>query len=141
MIRKATNKDVKKMARIFREGYSEEPYNERWSEEITEKRLKQDIKTEEVFVLEEDNKIKGLLILKSYLWWTGLRGFIHEIVVDKESRGKGYGKQLLEFAEQHFKKIGAKEVQLMTLPTSNAYKIYKKLNYKDEGLVSLYKKI
>lgn len=141
MIRKATTKDVNEMVRIFREGYSKEPYNEVWSKKIATKRIKEDMKTEEVFVLEEDNKIKGLIILTSYLWWSGLRGFIHEIVVDKKNRGKGYGKQLMDFAEKHFKKMGAKEMQLMASPKADAYQIYKKLNYKDECLVSMYQKI
>ena len=140
-IRKATKKDIKIISKIFREGYSEEPYNENWSEKIANERMKNDLKTEEIFVLEDNNQIIGFVTLTSYLWHTGLRGFIHEIVIGEEFRGKGYGKKLMEFAELRFKEIGAKEIQLITSPKSKAYQIYKKLNYIDEGFITMYKVI
>lgn len=140
-IRKANQSDVKKIARIFKKEYSKSPYNEKWSYKIAIKRIKKDLESEEIFVLEVNKKIAGFITLNSYLWHTGLRGFIHEIVISSEFQGRGYGKNLLNFAERHFKKKGAKEIQLISSPKSKAFKIYKKLNYMEEGYVTMYKRI
>jgi ribosomal protein S18 acetylase RimI-like enzyme len=140
-IRKATIDDLKRIVEIFREEYSKSPYNEKWSESMAIERINNYFKDREIFVLEINNQVQGIIIITFYIWHTGLRGFIDEVVVASEFQGEGYGKKLMEFAENYFKKKGAKEVSLMTSPKAKAFKIYKKLNYKREGFVTMYKKL
>ena len=140
-IRKVTINDLKRIVEIFREGYSKPPYNEKWTKKIATKRINNYFKDHKIFVLEINNKIQGFIIITFYIWHTGLRGYLHELVVAKEFQRRGYGRKLMEFAEKYFKKKGANEASLMTSPKSKAFKIYKKLNYKEEGFVSMYKKL
>jgi ribosomal protein S18 acetylase RimI-like enzyme len=139
-IRKATGKDKEIIKKIFSEGYSVSPYNEKWPPEMLEKRISDYLKYyDNMFVLEVDKKIVGFIIFCFYAWHAGLRGYINEVVVAPEFQGKGYGRALMDFAESYMKKKGAKEVCLLTSPESGAFKMYQKRNYKDEGFVTVYK--
>jgi aminoglycoside 6'-N-acetyltransferase I len=139
-IRKATRKDKEIIKKIFSEGYSKPPFNEKWPPEMLDKRISDYLKYyENVFVLEVDKNVEGFIIFCFYAWYTGLRGYINEVVVAPKSQGKGYGKALMEFAESYMKKKGAKEVCLLTSPEAGAFKMYQKRDYKDEGFVNLYK--
>jgi len=139
---KATKKNVPRIVRIFREEYGKSPWNEKWSENAAIKRINNYFKDHKIFVLKINNNIEGFVVLTSYIWHTGLRGFLHEIVVSNEFQGKGYGRKLMDFTEDYFKKIRAKEINLMTSDKSKAYKIYKKLKYHQEkNFVSMYKKL
>lgn len=140
-IRRATKKDKERIKEIFKAEYAKFPWNEKWIEELATKRISNYINHDEVSVLEIDKKVQGFFILSSYVWHTGLRGFIHEIVISSEFQGKGYGKKLIDFIEEYFKKKGAKDVQLVTSPKSKAYQIYKKMNYEDEGFITMYKRL
>ena len=75
--------------------------------------------------IEKNKKVIGFLVLTFYVWYTGPRGYINEIVVSEESQRKGYGKILMDFAENYFKEKGAKEISLMTSPKARAYEFYK----------------
>jgi ribosomal protein S18 acetylase RimI-like enzyme len=139
---KANKKDIPRIVKIFREEYSKFPWNEKWSHKIATKRISDYFKSHRIFVLKINRKVEGFVIFTHYMWHTGLRGFLHEIVISKEFQGKGYGKKLMNFVENHFKKKGAKEINLMTSSKSKAYKIYKKRNYQQEkNFVSMYKKL
>jgi len=141
-IRKATIEDTKKIVEIFREEYAKEPYDENWNKEAATKRIKNYFKDHELFVLEINGVVEGLMILTSYVWHNGMRGFLHELVVSHEQQGKGYGRKLIEFAEDFFRKRGMKEVNLMSSKKPIAYKIYKKMGYTEEnGFVSMFKEI
>lgn len=140
-IRKASKKDIDSIKKIFSEGYKISPYNEKWPSKMLNKRINDYMKCSEVFVLEIDKKIRGFIILDFYAWHTGLKGYIAEIVMATNFRGKGYGKKLMDFAENYSKKKGAKEVCLLASPKSGAFKMYKKRNYKDEGFITMYKEL
>lgn len=140
-IRKANAKDIPRIAELFMREYAKEPYNEKWNNKTSIKRIKTYLKENEIFVLEINNEIKGFTIISLYFWDTGLRGQIHEIVVDSNYQGKGFGGRLINFAEEYFKKRGAKRASLFSSDKSKAFKVYKHLGYKEEHFVSLYKKL
>ncbi len=142
MIKKATSKNAKRIIELFREEYAKPPYHENWSEKRAEQRIKKYFEGHKIFVLEINKKIQGFIIISFYMWHTGLRGYIDEIVVSFKYQGKGHGKELMKFAENYFKRKGAKEVSLRSSKKSRVFRIYKKLNYKEEkGFVSMYKKL
>lgn len=140
-IRKAQQKDLKSIIRIFRTEYAKPPYHEKWLEKWAEQRVAKDFKDCAYFVLDINHKVQGFLILGTHTWDIGKRGFIEEIVVSAPFQDKGYGKKLLLFAESWFKKKGAKAIALIASPHAKAFKFYKHFNYKEEGLVSMSKKI
>lgn len=160
MIRKATSKDTKRIMELFREEYAKPPYHENWTEKRAKQRIKDYSKSHKTFVLEINRKIqqvkiftfntsqrhrdymRGFIIITFSMWHTGLRGYGDEIVVSFQYQGKGHGKELVEFAENYFKQKGAREASLRSSKKSRAFKIYRKLNYKEEkGFVSMYKQL
>ncbi len=140
-IRKAKKGDLKRIIKIFKTEYSKQPYDEHWSQKWANQRVKKDFKNCDLFVLEVDEKVQGFLILRMHTWDVGPRGFIEEIVITAANQGKGYGRELLLFAEKWFKKKGAKAIALIASPQAKAFNIYQKFGYKEEGLVSMSKKL
>jgi ribosomal protein S18 acetylase RimI-like enzyme len=127
---------------MFIKEYSKRPYNEKWSKKTATQKIKDYFKGHEIFLLEIDKKIIGFIVITTYLWDKGTRGYIDEIVIDSKFQGKGYGKKLMEFVEDYFRKKGIKEVTLMSSTKSKAFNIYKKLKYKEEkDFVSMRKKL
>ncbi|HLD12197.1 MAG TPA: GNAT family N-acetyltransferase [Candidatus Nanoarchaeia archaeon] len=140
-IRKATKKDLKKITAIYCTEYAKQPYNEHWSEKTVHEHLTKDFKNCTTFVLAINNTVKGFLILNLRTWDHGKEGFIEELVIEKLSQGQGYGRQLLNFTENYFKKKKAKAIGLASHPQSLAFQIYKKRNYKPEEIVLMKKSL
>lgn len=140
-IRKATTKDLKKVAEIFKAEFEKKPYNEKWSTKVALQKIKEYHKSGYIFVLEIKKQIIGFIIAYDFIWHDGKRAFIDEIVVSSEYQGKGFGKKLMRYAEDFFKKKKVKNVELMAVKNSKASKIYSKLGYKEEKFVLMVKPI
>ena len=140
-IRKATKKDVKNIADLFRREFRKPPYKEKWSEKDAVRKIRDYFKRSSIFVLETEKEITGFIVASTFLWESGIRGFIDEIVVSSKFQREGYGKKLINYAEDYFKKKGIKRVSLMSAKNSMAFKVYKKLGFKEENFVSMYKKL
>ena len=120
-IRKATKKDEKEVIKLLNE-YDKYEYS-------LDKRHKPDsikelknlfnklIKSELAvgFVLEVDSKIVGVISGEEGMTLRGKTCKIHQLIVTKDYRGKGYGKKLLKEFENYFKKRGCKFVQSFIL--------------------------
>ena len=122
-IRQAGKDDLKRIVEIFRQEYARYPYNEKWPKKFAKLRIKNYFKNCKIFVLEIDDKIQGFVIGSFYIWHNGLRGYIDEVVVTHEFQGLGYGKRLMEFIENYFRRKKAKEISLITSKKSIAYNI------------------
>ncbi len=60
----------------------------------------------QLFILEYDGQIAGMLTLCSYLAPTGRKLWIEDVVVDNAFRGRGYGRRLVEWAVDRAKEKG-----------------------------------
>ncbi len=140
-VRKAQNKDLKKVAKIFKTEYSKPPYNEKWSEKAIIKKVKEYFKNNYFFVLEIEKGVAGFLIGHSYLWHDGIRGLIDEFVVDSKFQGKGHGSQLINHFEIFLKKKGIKKLSLFSVTKSRAFNVYQRLGFKKEDFVSMIKNL
>ncbi|MBK8884125.1 MAG: GNAT family N-acetyltransferase [Bacteroidales bacterium] len=79
----------------------------------------------------DDRQIVGMLSLGSYKTPTGIKVWIEDVVVDKSQRGKGIGKELMLFAIDYSKSLGAKDVKLTSRPARvEANELYRKLGFK-----------
>lgn len=69
--------------------------------------------------------------------WFGVRGavdnrkaFIYDIILDDETRGKGYGKQAMQLLEVEVKKLGLRHIGLHVFGHNKiARSLYEKLGY------------
>jgi len=141
-IRKARKEDLKKIDEIFREEYSKFPYNEKWTKEKSLTKLKEYLKYNLIFVIENSKGILGFLIGHIDIWDKGNEGFIDEVVVSRKFQGKGYGKLLMNFIIKYFDRKNCKNLRLMSNPKSIAFKIYKKMGFnKSKNLIYMTKKL
>jgi ribosomal protein S18 acetylase RimI-like enzyme len=84
------------------------------------------------FIAELENKqIAGMLTIAIYKIPSGTKVWIEDVVVDEEQRGKGLGKELMLFAINYSKTLGAREIGLTSRPSRiAANKLYQKIGFK-----------
>jgi len=131
-IRRATGKDVKRVVELYGAEYRDKPYNEKWSLKDANKKVGWLFNTFFVFVLEIDGEVEGVIAGRDYLSDKGRNGFIQEVIVSSKYQGKGFGKALFDRIGAEFKKRKVKNLELMSNNKSKAYKIYKKIGFKEE---------
>ena len=76
-----------------------------------------------LLLLLSENKVVGMLTIGSYASPTGTKAWIEDVVVDKELRGKGLGRKLVEHAINYCRKEGIDTMYLTSNPqriTANA---------------------
>ena len=81
----------------------------------------------EIFVIESDSKVVGFIGSVVEPWCDGKRGIIIEMAIDKKFRKKGFGKMLVKYVEENYKK---KEIKYMFVESMDETMDYfKKFNY------------
>jgi len=131
MIRKMKTEDLSVCAKILETAYSQEPYNEKFSDNNAEKYLSAKYKncSDDSFVLEDDGKIIAFIILQISFWGKGKQAMIEEIVVDPKFQRKGFGKQLMEYSIDYFNSLGVTSVMLWVKNNERLLNFYKKNNF------------
>jgi len=84
------------------------------------------------FIAELDKKqIAGMLTIAAYKTPSGVKVWIEDVVVDESQRGRGIGKELMVFAIDYSKTLGAKDIRLTSRPSRiAANELYVKLGFK-----------
>ena len=122
---------------VLAESERKELDKEKWTKQILEvfDRLSRR-ETDRIFVAEDENHA-----FLGYLWigegsnmMTGLKhGYIYDIFVKEEFRGKGIGKILLEKAESYCREKGYSRILLMvSVNNETATRLYSKMGFKAE---------
>ena len=123
----------------FSEDERKELDKEKWTKHILEgfERLSKR-ETDRIFVAEDESHA-----FLGYLWvgesnnmMTGKKqGFIYDIFVKKEFRGKGLGRTLLEKAQSYCREKGYSRILLMvSANNANAIGLYNKMGFKTEQM-------
>ena len=102
--------------------------------------IKEGVINNEIFVLDENSKIKGFIRV-DFKGMLGKYPLLRLIAVNSQYRNKGIGKKLLNYYEE----IGFKKEEKIFLLVSdfniNAKRLYEKIGYKGIGILSeVYKK-
>jgi ribosomal protein S18 acetylase RimI-like enzyme len=85
-----------------------------------------------LLVAREGDDVLGMLTLVLYRVPTGLRGWIHDVVVDESARGRGVGEALSAEALQIAEAAGVLTVHLTTRPEREAAnRLYPRLGFKE----------
>jgi ribosomal protein S18 acetylase RimI-like enzyme len=83
-----------------------------------------------LLVAREGDLVLGMLALVVYRIPTGLRGWIHDVVVDGDARGRGIGEALTLEALRIARHAGADAVELTTRPEREAAnRLYRRLGF------------
>ena len=71
----------------------------------------------QLFILECDGVVAGMLTLCTYLAPTGRKLWIEDVVVDTAMRGRAYGRRLVEYAIECAEKKGCGTLMLTSKPS------------------------
>ena len=83
-----------------------------------------------LFVLREGEKTVGMLTLAFYPAPTGRKAWIEDVVVDRNYRGKGYGKLMIEKVIEQCRKRGEVTLMLTSRPSRVvANQLYQSLGF------------
>lgn len=143
-IRTLTQNDIEQCAGLYVQAYNRPPWNYNFSHEKAVKYLTEYTERSRFvgFVLLEGDAIAGAMLGHSKTWWTNDLLYIDELFVAPESRGKGYGKSLLEHAEEYSREQGYEVITLMTNKHMPAFEFYNHIDYiQAEHFVFLFKPV
>ncbi len=88
-------------------------------------------KSVHLFIAEDENKTVGMLTLVIYRIPAGTRYWIEDVVVDDAERGKGYGKELTQFAVDYAERAGAETIELTSRPSRiAANQLYRAMGFR-----------
>ena len=113
--------------------YVELDDKKRWYEldqHLPEEVFAEKVRTNQGYVLVEDGVVIG--VLRYNLFWDNTP-FCTMLFIDDGYRGKGYGKQMMEYWEQDMKTKGYGMLMTSTQVDEDAQHFYRKLGYKDAG--------
>ncbi|HSI70186.1 MAG TPA: GNAT family N-acetyltransferase [Gillisia sp.] len=116
-----------------------------WNEHYPSlERLKEDIDRQELYLLEEKGVILGIIVITDHMddeyipieWLTeGKKNiYIHRLATHPSVWGKGYGQQLMDFAEDFARNNGFESVRLDTFSQNKRnHRFYESRGYKRLG--------
>jgi len=130
-IRPLTKDDIEKCAEVYLEAYNCAPWNYRFTIEKAQIYLQEYVDRNRFvgFVLIENDKIVAATLGHAKTWWTNDLIYIDELFVSPQYRGKGYGKKLLDHAEEFALTQGYEVITLMTNKHMPAFEFYQHLDY------------
>ena len=143
-IRPLTQSDIAQCAAVYVQAYNRPPWNYNFSNEKAARYLTEytDRGRFVGFVIIEDDQIVGAMLGHSKTWWTNDLIYVDELFVSPDSRGKGYGKKLLDHVENYAMDEGYDVITLMTNKHMPAFEFYEHLDYiHAEHFVFLFKPV
>jgi GNAT superfamily N-acetyltransferase len=141
-IRPFLKSDIDKCAAIYLQAYNRPPWNYNFTPEKATKYLTEYFERTrfEGFVVEDEGNMVGAVLGHSKTWWTSDIIYVDELFVVPESRGKGYGKQLLNHTEEYARGKGFEVLSLLTNKHMPAFQFYNHIDYlQAEHIVYLFK--
>ena len=101
-----------------------------YDKHISKQELENSIRLSRVYMAEENGKFIGWL--RYNLFWDNTP-FMNMIYLLDDNRGKGYGKQLVEYWENQMKLLNYKVIMTSTASDEYAQHFYHKLGYSTIG--------
>lgn len=98
-----------------------------WHSEETLKDYIENPKDDLLLVARVDGQLAGMILVNVLRDWA----YLSSLYVDAAHRKQGVGKMLIAKALDHIKSKGIDGFHLVTQPTSDAVKFYKKLGFKE----------
>ncbi|CEM61950.1 GNAT family N-acetyltransferase [Treponema phagedenis] len=155
MIRKATDKDIKRVVEIYEKVIKNDMDGARvvgWTLGIypTEETAAEALKEGTLFVMEKDGTVvasaridKNQPAAYADVNWQDKNAHsrnvmvIHTLSVDPDYSGKGYGKEFIQFYEDYALKNGCPYLRIDTFDTNKVSRgLYKSLGYHEAGIIS-----
>ncbi len=140
-IKQINQNDIAGLAEAMAAAYSEEPWDEKWSQEKAERRIRAILGNFEAMGLAafEDGKIIGAVLGYVDPYAEEDFFFVSELFVIPKKKKQGLGKQLLTELEKSLKERKVSVVQLISIDYNEAF--YKKCGLNRDACSVQYKRI
>lgn len=136
--------DIDTCVEMLCAAYNPPPWNDHWTEETGKKYLSDFISNGNFigYVAMEADEIVGAMFAHRKTWWTNDEIFIDELFIKPDQQRQGYGKMLIDRAEELSKALGLGGVTLLTNRYHPAKLFYEKNGYTvAEHVVFMYKEV
>lgn len=112
--------------------------NNKKDREVIKKVYKEVLENEDnfAFFLFEDSKVKGFChgAYFNTFWFSGLTCYLSSIISNKEDRGKGYGRKLMDHAKELAEERGCKAIILdSAMRRKDAHRFYETYGFDKMG--------
>ncbi len=115
-----------------RAGYWDESEALEKSRKETERLLPEGLQSKDhhLFTLYDGDQAVGWIWLKANMDRPVKSGFIFDVYIDEQQRGKGYGKQIMLLIEEKARELGLKSIGLHVFASNDvARKLYENVGY------------
>ena len=142
-LRVLTVRDRETVKGLFRDVFTNEPWNDDWSDEAQLDAYIDDL-TGQSYSLTlgyfDGDRIVGLSMGYIKHWYTGTEYCIDEFCVDRQLQGKGIGGAFMRRIESYLAQNGIRQIFLQTDRDVPAYGFYRRMGFQElEGHVSFAK--
>ena len=133
------------MAKLYREAFAGEPWNDDWSDTKQLNEYMKDISKAYNalnYGLLIDGKLMGMSVGRINHWWEGTNYNIEELCITPSYQGQGIGSKFLGLIEQCVRGKGLAGIFLQTDSDKPSYHFYHKNGFQDLDMhISLYKSV
>ena len=131
LIKKTKNKsDLKQIAKIYQESFSESPFNENWTLKESVEKIKIFLRYCDIWVYKIEKEVIGFMIVNPHQWRIGEVIFREEIAVKKDFRRKGIATKLMKNVLNYYKEKGYKLSIGIINKDAKSFGFIKKFNMK-----------
>lgn len=130
-IQPLTENDLEDCAKVFVQTYNQAPWNYQWKINDAVNYLAEYYSSAQFkgFILYDHEVFAGAMFAHTKTWWTGVQLYIDELFIAPNSQKKGYGKALMNYAEQYARDNGLGTITLMTHKFMPSMKFYEGINF------------
>ncbi len=129
-LKKLTSKDSETIKELFNDVFTNEPWNDDWSDHVQLQRYIEDltgnVNSLTLGLYDGNDELVGLSLGSIIHWCTGTEYYIYEFCIRRDKQGRGLGTEFLNLIEGYVKPLNITHIYLQTERTVPAYGFYQK---------------